>query len=112
MILFQFYVLLLQQSLQLCSNCIANLGCVRRATNIPCPNALVDDNLDSLINLLCEIRAAQGVLEHHADGKESRDGVADTLACNIGCRACAEISTKIQIFQKCLTHRGLAHRYR
>lgn len=81
--------LLLAENLgQLAGDGITNLGGLCLTANVASLDALLDDNLDGLVNGLGELGLLEGVLEHHTDGKEHGDRVNDTLAGNVGCGTC------------------------
>ena len=72
--------LLLENTLQLLCDSVADLGSLCRSTNVGSPNSLVDDDLDGLIDRLGQLWLLQRVLEHHADGEDHGDGVDGVLA--------------------------------
>lgn len=78
-------LLLLEDLGQLAGNGITDLGGLCLAANIAGLDALLDDNSDGFVDGLGEFGLLEGVLEHHANGKEHGDGVDDALAGNVGC---------------------------
>jgi hypothetical protein len=89
------FFLLLEELGQLAGNGITDLCGLCLATDIASLDALLDDNLDGLVDGLGEFGLLEGVLEHHADGEEHSDGVDDTLAGDVGCGTYADWSVRV-----------------
>lgn len=72
---------------KLAGNGITDLGSLCGTANVAGLDALLDDNLDGLVDGFCELGLLERVLEHHADGEKHGDGVDDALAGDVGCGA-------------------------
>lgn len=70
---------------ELAGDGVTNLGSLCGTTDVASLDALLDDDLDGLVDSLGELGLLQRVLEHHADGQEHGNGVDDALAGNVGC---------------------------
>lgn len=78
---------LLEQLLQLSGNCITNLGSGSCAGDVTGTHTSLDNVADGLLNELGFLEETEGVLEHETNGKDSSDGVDDSLASNVGGRS-------------------------
>lgn len=78
---------LAQNLLELCDDRITHILSASAATNIPCPGAIVNGVLHSLLDGVGLLGEAERVPQHHGDGQDGADGVNNALARDIGCRS-------------------------
>lgn len=78
---------LLQQGLELLRNSVTHLGSLGRTTNIGSVDTLLNHVPHGLVDLLGQLGLLERVLAHHAQRQDHGDGVDDTLAADVWCRA-------------------------